>query len=705
MAIYHFSAQVISRVSNTGTIRSAVAAAAYRSGERLYDERDMSYKFYARSVQPECYMLYPDNAPVWVKDRELLWNEVEHFEKQYNAQLAREINIALPKELSEEEQTKLVLEFCQKNFVDKGMVADISIHRDKVNNPHFHVMLTMRAIDENGKFMPKAKKVYDLDKDGNKILLKSGQYKSHKENTTDWDKKEKIVEWRESWQNMTNSYLERNGFSERIDCRSYAEQGTVLVPQIHEGANVHHAMLKNKETEIGEYNKSVRAYNQNVIELEKYRQEKERIKEQRIHRCFTREERAQLVGAAKLLKCYVSNDSLQQRIQQLDKWEKSHFYHGGEYKTFERILKERTVINDMQDVLQKEAARFCDKYYQGISLLPDEQVEMVNRTIFKERILNPVEIADAKLELREKEFKEVTRYLLNNGNDFYLNAVRQINKEEKISRESSGINVPADSVIKLDRAKGQLHIYQDRVTNDTFIGRQDNRDTVTKVTENMTVKEAHEQLLGYIRGTSEIPHIKSYNIDKVDRLEEALCVMDKLYDERIRQTYGDSINVNVLSIPQKEMILHYEEYYGVKFRMEHTPSSPFYSAEKENIATLLIRGNKTEIKEKYPAFQNNGAYLNMFVMDCLSDNNISDNLKENLKQYALGEQQVPADIQRDNFSPHISAHSLVSSLLLGISREANRPEISGDISNRIQKRRKKKLEQAQQHKFNGQNLA
>lgn len=703
MAIYHFSAQVISRVSSKGTIRSAVAAAAYRSGEKLYNEKDMSYKFYERSVLPETYLLYPDNVPVWAKDRELLWNEVENFEKQYNAQLAREINIALPKELSEEEQTKLALEYCQQNFVNKGMVADVSIHRDKENNPHFHVMLTMRKIDEEGHFMPKATKVYDLDKDGNKILLPSGHYKCHKINTTDWDKKETLNKWRENWQNLANQYLEKNGFCERIDCRSYAEQNIILTPQIHEGANVHHAVLKNKVTEIGEYNKSVRAYNQNVIKLAEYKQERERIKEQQIYRCFTKEEKVQLTNAARQLKFYVTNESLEQRIKQLNKWEKSHFYHSGEYKTFERILKERSIIQDAKEVLQKEAARFCEKYYQGISLLPEEQIELVDRTLSKERILSLSEIENAKLELREKEFKEVSKHLLTNGNVFWLNAVSQIQREEQKARENSGINIPAEKVMKLDRAKGQLHIYQDRQTNDTFIGRQDNRETVTKVTENMTVKEAHEQLLGYIRGTSDIPYIRTYNMDKVERLEQALCVMDKLYDEQIRQTYGDTVNVDVLTTPQKEMVLHYEEYYGVPFRMNHEPAPPYSTQDKEHIITLLIHNEKEQLQQKYPSFQNNGAYLNMFVMDCLSDNGISDDVKNNIQRYALGEKITP-DVSRENPNVHISAHSLISSLLLNISREAQRPDAS-EIPNRIRKRRKKDLEQNMQQKYHGQNLA
>lgn len=145
MAIYHFSGQVISR-SKQGKIRSAISCAAYRSGEKLFDERYNSEKIYYRKVKPVSTILLPRNAPAWAGNREKLWNAVERKEKQYNAQLAREFNIALPIELTEKEQEKLAFDFCQKAFVDRGMVADISIHRDDKNNPHFHVMLTMRPL-------------------------------------------------------------------------------------------------------------------------------------------------------------------------------------------------------------------------------------------------------------------------------------------------------------------------------------------------------------------------------------------------------------------------------------------------------------------------------------------------------------------------------------------------------------------------------
>lgn len=146
MAIYHYNMQMIKRSEG----RNAVACAAYRSGETLVDESTGFTKDYPRDVQPIAFILAPENAPKWVYDRQKLWSEVEKVEKRKDSQLAREINIALPVELSNEQQEKLVREFVSDNFVSNGMIADVAIHRDDINNPHFHVMLTTRHIDENG---------------------------------------------------------------------------------------------------------------------------------------------------------------------------------------------------------------------------------------------------------------------------------------------------------------------------------------------------------------------------------------------------------------------------------------------------------------------------------------------------------------------------------------------------------------------------
>ena len=172
MAIYHFEAKVISR----GKGQSAIASASYRSGEKLYSERYNKFNFYGRSVAPKTFILKPSNAPDWTLNRQKLWNEVEKIEKSKNAQLARDFILALPSELNEEEQEELLLNYCQENFVNHGMVADIAIHRDKDGNPHAHIMTTNRPFKENGDWGTRQKKFITMMNKAIKFTIKKRKH-------------------------------------------------------------------------------------------------------------------------------------------------------------------------------------------------------------------------------------------------------------------------------------------------------------------------------------------------------------------------------------------------------------------------------------------------------------------------------------------------------------------------------------------------
>ena len=134
----------------------------------------------------QAVFLPPMASPEW-QDREKLWNAVEEAEKTKDSRLAREFVAALPIELSRQQQIELLQDFIREQFVDEGMCADVAIHDTDGHNPHAHILLTMRAMDENGKWLPKSRKVYDLDENGERIRLPSGSWKSHKEDTVDWN--------------------------------------------------------------------------------------------------------------------------------------------------------------------------------------------------------------------------------------------------------------------------------------------------------------------------------------------------------------------------------------------------------------------------------------------------------------------------------------------------------------------------------------
>lgn len=211
MAIYHCSAKTIGRSSGS----SAVNSAAYRSGEKLYDQRLDKTFYYAGKILDVMHkeIMAPDKKlPSWVHNRESLWNQVEFAEKRKDSQLAREVEISLPREFTTDQNIALVREYVQKEFVDKGMIADVCLHYGRKGdsyNPHAHVMLTMREIDESGF--------------GKKNI--------------EWNKRELLKEWRESWANLSNKHLALNGHDLKIDHRSLKEQGIELKPQNVELAN------------------------------------------------------------------------------------------------------------------------------------------------------------------------------------------------------------------------------------------------------------------------------------------------------------------------------------------------------------------------------------------------------------------------------------------------------------------------------------
>ncbi len=216
MAIYHLSGQVISRAAG----RSGVASAAYRAGEKLLDERTgLTHDFEKKAHDVEHrVILTPKHAPDAMKERGKLWNLVEASEKRKDAQLAREFNIALPKELTLSQNIKLAEAFVQKAFVDKGMVADLCIHKGHTHGetqPHLHVMLTMREVTADGF--------------GQKVR--------------EWNNKALLFTWREQWAEMANEHLRLHGHDMRIDHRTLVDQGIDLIPQTKIGAASHRQQL------------------------------------------------------------------------------------------------------------------------------------------------------------------------------------------------------------------------------------------------------------------------------------------------------------------------------------------------------------------------------------------------------------------------------------------------------------------------------
>ena len=232
MAIYHLSVKVISR--NKG--RSAVGASAYRAGEKIKNEYDgITHNYSKRNDVIYKQILLPNNAPNEYKKREVLWNEVEKAEKRINSRTAREIEVALPIELIQEQQIQLVEKYVINNFINSGMCADICIH-NKDNNPHAHIMLTTREVNENG------------------FTIKN----------RDWDKKENIEIWRKNWANEINIFLSQNNIDEKVDHRSFERQGVEKLPTKHLGSYQNKLKKQGILTDKQIYNDEIKVTNDKI---------------------------------------------------------------------------------------------------------------------------------------------------------------------------------------------------------------------------------------------------------------------------------------------------------------------------------------------------------------------------------------------------------------------------------------------------------
>ena len=303
MAIYHLEAKVVSR----GAGRSAVAASAYLSCSRLYNDYDGIQHDYTRKQGLVWQQIFlPEYAPQEWQNREKLWNAVEEVEAAKDSRLAREFVVALPIELSREQQIELLQDFIREQFVSDGMCADAAIHDTDGHNPHAHILLTVRPLDEQGKWQYKTEKEYLCMKNGEergftaaefraaqnegwekqypykvgkkKVYMtpsaaeaqglvradkhpKSTRYGRQNPISERWNSEEQLVEWRKAWADVTNLYLERAGREERIDHRSNVARGLDEIPTIHEGVTARALELKGVIADRCEINRQIRADN------------------------------------------------------------------------------------------------------------------------------------------------------------------------------------------------------------------------------------------------------------------------------------------------------------------------------------------------------------------------------------------------------------------------------------------------------------
>ena len=260
------------KIISRGKGQSCMASCAYYSGEKKYSEYECCWKYPHSSPARVKWVevMLPSNAPRAYADSQTLWNAVDAAETSVNAQTARSMLFALPRELTDEQNLALVRDFCQKEFVDKGMVCNFFYHDKGDGNPHVHIMLTLRAMDENGKWLPKSKNVYALDENGNRIRAPNGRWKRVKVNTVDWNERKYGEIWRQDWATAQNAALKAAGRAERVDMRSLERQGVEdRLPQKHLGPTASALERKGVSSERGDENRKIISVNKILASLQK----------------------------------------------------------------------------------------------------------------------------------------------------------------------------------------------------------------------------------------------------------------------------------------------------------------------------------------------------------------------------------------------------------------------------------------------------
>lgn len=546
--------------------RSLIAMAAYRSGERLYSELYQKENYYGhRLVKPDAFILKPDYVPSEFSNREYLWNKMELTETSPNARLCREVNIALPVELSNDDQKELVTKYVQKMFISKGMIADVAIHRDDSNNPHAHIMLTMRKVDEKGQILNKRKRVPVLDEHGKQVYNEKGQRETVSIRTTNWDKKELLVEARKEWANVTNKLLRERGIDEQITEKSHKELGKKELPTVHEGVRSRQLEERGIITNQVQHNQLVREHNQSVQKLSDLEEKKELLLDQEqqptkqfYNQTFSPMEKKELKALAKELRFFVSSENLEKRLDELKRWENSLLF--GNKKDIQtqrlqlsRISDEREKIQQAEEILTKQAERFCKKHY------PELQTEN-----YSPKVLQAI-------------------------------VTETIDQKELLTKEM--IEQLSDTEFMIEQAK-EYQLFKDQPFQTTrFL-----EEKIQALTDQMNEPTISNEE----RATLQI---------KIEQFESMKANLNQYVNDELEEL---GINLDSTTM-QGEMILAYLKYYQVEERsievVNGLPLSP-YSMEERNQMLEVSKGNFSNIPACKHLNDCHGVY---FIQDCMQD--------------------------------------------------------------------------------------
>lgn len=595
MAIFHMNTKIISR----GKGQSAIASASYRSGDKLYSERYNKTSVYYREVKPESFIIKPDNNPNWLLNREKLWNEIENVETSKNSRLAREFDIALPIELNNEKQKELIEDFIKSNFTNKGLIADISIHRDDPNNPHFHVMIPTRKFNENGIALPKTKKEYLKDEQGNQLFNDKGNKRTRMIDLVGMNDKNILKEWRKSWADITNKHLEENGINERISHKSYSELGSNIEPTIHEGYVAREMNKRGEESDRIKYNENVRSKNKLIKEKEQIEKDIERIKGiSNVERFFNDDELDQVKILTNELKVFISFNSLIDKERSLNNWYINSITNKeiklDTSKINPEINNQFKAVDKANEVLTSESFKLINNYYKYIDTekISDYQArELANNTLLSDRVLNKEEVKSNLVKSKIEEPKVIMNQIINKPFE-YLKAI-----DSNIAKTN----------LKISGIKDKYNI-------DNF-----DKENIKLLSEEDNVK-------------------MKYMIKDLKRYE---LIKDKLNNHYNNELSSELTNesINNLSLPQKEYLTNMKMYYhesDLRDIINNKVDTCYDKSDLRNAlhyVTSINRNSLENIKDyRLKEFIQDKRFAPIIINDCIHNLKMNKEEKFKLKQ-------------------------------------------------------------------------
>jgi len=468
--VIHLHVQEIRRsagrsATGAAAYRTAVGSAAYRAGEKLHNSFDgVTHDYSKKRGVVYSRIFLPDNAPRSFYNRETLWNSVEEIEKHPGARTARELDVALPIELDRYEQTTLIVNYVQENFVDKGMCADVAIHDKEDGNPHAHIMLTMRSIDENGNWMGKQKKNYILNKNGNKIYdPKTKQYKCGRSiPVNDWSDRGKAEIWRQSWAESINREFKRKGLEKTVRHESFERQGLNREATKHLGHEYAALERRGILTEIGNENRAINARNRVREELERqFQQEQEKLRQLYQQKDELEREQANRIEQVE----YSENGVFREPTGENDKGTANPKKQRG-VKSMSRTIRIVRTLKDLSDPIRIVSTAVSG--LTGIVLLK-ESMSQFNKNNNKNYVYTPTDpeyYRPEAVELRKRMENEerITDEFLNRERDKVKVKTNWVSQDDKRAKHARSEFEKMEKLVKTQHDERQ-RLYKEQLQN------------------------------------------------------------------------------------------------------------------------------------------------------------------------------------------------------------------------------------------------